>query len=154
MIDRFDPYYRYYMEREAFYSRMGGDRLPGGRDPYPRERPDERFADPRDRVAPPRPFMEERARGFADPYSRGRETLDARPPPEYYDRKPSILGGAGRGADTAGAAGAAAGGQRAGGYSNGVNGAGGDFYRQGAGAGGQGGYGRGMGGPGQGGYNF
>lgn len=169
MIDRYDPYYRYYMEREAFYSRMGGDRLPGGggREPYPRERLDDRFPDPRDRIPPPRPFMEERARGFADPYARGREALDARPPPEYYDRKPSILGGAGRGADTVGAAGAAAGGQRAGGFSNGVNGgggggdyygrgpmdrpggaslggaagggagAGGDFYRQGAGAGGQ-----------------
>jgi len=125
-VDRYDPYYRYYMEREAFYSRMGGDRLPG-REPYPRDRLDDRFPDPRERLAP-RPFMEDRARGLADPYARGRDSIDARPPPEYYDRKPSMFG-AGRGADTAGAAGAAAGGARTG-YSNGVNG-GGDYYGRG-----------------------
>ena len=28
-FDRYDPYYRYYMEREAYYARMGG---PMGRD--------------------------------------------------------------------------------------------------------------------------
>jgi len=177
-IDRYDPYYRYYMEREAFYSRMGGDRLAGGRDPYPRDRMDDRFPDPRDRMGP-RSFMDG-ARGLADPYSRGRDSLDARPPPEYYDRKPAMFGGAGgRGADTAGAASAAAGGQRTG-FSNGVNGGGdyygragmdraggaglggaaggagmgGDYFRQGAGAGGQafGGQ-RAMGGQGMGGYN-
>lgn len=145
--DRYDPYYRYYMEREAFYARASLDR-----DPYPR------IPDPRDRL-PPRPYMDDRALPPADPYFRERDTLSARPPPEYYDRK--LPGVAGRGLESAGAA--AAGnrlnppgidggdyyrgmdrlganlGGAAGGSSNG------GFFRQGGG-GGQMGMGRGMGG--------
>jgi len=137
MGDRYDPYYRYYMEREAYYARMGpmrgGDRFSDPRDRMGESRMGaDRYPDPRDRVAP-RPYaMEDRAR--ADPYFRERDPLGARPPPEYYDRKPM-----GRGADSVGAAGAAAG-RGAGGF-NGVGNGGGDFYgrggldRAGAGAG-------------------
>jgi len=131
MGDRYDPYYRYYMEREAYYARMGGPM--SGRDRFsdPRDRMGDRMAgadrypDPRDRVAP-RPYgMEDRTR-TADPYFRERDPLaGARPPPEYYDRKPM-----GRGADSVGAAGAAAG-RGAGGF-NGVGNGGGDFYGRGA----------------------
>ena len=93
--DRYDPYYRYYMEREAYYARLGGpmpgDRMgAGGRDRYPpgagRDRMDDRFPDPRDRLPPPRSMMEERSRALPDPYFRERDPLGSRPPPEYYDR--------------------------------------------------------------------
>ncbi|XP_055879259.1 RNA-binding protein lark-like isoform X2 [Biomphalaria glabrata] len=135
--DRYDPYYRYYMEREAYYARMAP--LPGDRGyppaaardrylpvPPPRDRLADRYApDPRERLMPPRSYMDERSRGIPDPYLRERDPLASRPPPEYYDRKPM---GAGRGVEPSGAAGAATGrGVGApGAYGNGV---GGDFYR-------------------------
>jgi len=175
--DRYDPYYRYYMEREAYYARLGGplpDRMGGaGRDRYPpvpgRDRMDDRFPDPRDRLPPPRGMMDERSRGgMSDPYFRERDPLGSRPPPEYYDRKMPL--GSGRGADSGAAAAGAGRGSNFNGVGNGdyygrnamdrpgasmggAAGAGGDFFRQGSGAGGtQGGYGRppagGMGGPG------
>ena len=94
-FDRYDPYYRYYMEREAYYARMGGpmgrDRMdgpppPGDRFP-PRDRMGaDRFSDPRDRLPAPRSFMDDRAGPGADPYFRDRDPLGARPPPEYYER--------------------------------------------------------------------
>ncbi|CAG5134815.1 unnamed protein product [Candidula unifasciata] len=127
--DRYDPYYRYYMEREAYYSRLGplGDRAGGSRERLPplisRDRLAERYPpDPRDRLAPPRPYLDERARGLpADPYFRERDPLPSRPPPEYYDRKPMS---AGRAELQGAAAGRAV---NSGAYGNG----GGDFYRGG-----------------------
>jgi len=126
--DRYDPYYRYYMEREAYYARVAplpGDRGgPLGRErypPVPRDRLGDRYPpDPRDRLPPPRSYLDDRARGIppsSDPYFRERDPLGARPPPEYYDRKVPM--GAGRG-ESVGAAGAAAG-RGAGGF-NGVGG--------------------------------
>lgn len=86
--DRYDPYYRYYMEREAYYSRMGslGDRAgPAPRDSrmpamMPRERLPERYA------PDPRSYLDDRTRSLpTDPYFRERDPLP-RPPPEYYER--------------------------------------------------------------------
>jgi len=140
MYDRYDPYYRYYMEREAFYARAGD------RDRYPMP-PRDRFPDPRDRV-PPRPY-DDRARGMpADPYFREREAIAARPPPEYYDRKPMVGAGA-RAGESVGAAGGA------GGFNGMSNGS--DFYRRpganlGGAAGGAGDYNRQNGFGQQGGY--
>lgn len=87
------------MEREAYYARMAplsGDRgypPAGARDRYlpvppPRDRLADRYApDPRDRLMPPRSYLDERARGIPpDAYMRDRDPLAARPPPEYYDR--------------------------------------------------------------------
>ncbi|XP_005090809.1 RNA-binding protein lark isoform X2 [Aplysia californica] len=141
--DRYDPYYRYYLDREAYYARVAP--LPGDRGAYPpaaasRERyppvpPRDRIADryppppdPRDRLPPPRSYLEDRARGIPppDPYFRERDPLGARPPPEYYDRKLPLAGG--RGAESVGAAGAAAGRGAAPGGFNGV-GSSSDFYR-------------------------
>jgi len=129
--DRYDPYYRYCMEREAYYARMGGpmgrDRMdgppPGDRFPPP-DRMGDRFSDPRDRLPPARSFMEDRNPRGADPYFRDRDPLGSRPPPEYYERKMG-MGAGGRGADSAGAAGAAAG---RGGSFNGMGNGGGDYY--------------------------
>ncbi|BFZ11672.1 hypothetical protein BsWGS_14712 [Bradybaena similaris] len=126
----YDPYYRYYLEREAYYSRLGEDRgypSASARDrlpPLPRDRLSERFPpDPRDRVLPPRPYLEDRARSLTDPYFRERDPLGSRPPPEYYERKvlaggrPDPLGGSGALANRN---------VSSGGYGNGV---GGDYYR-------------------------
>lgn len=96
--DRFDPYYRYYMDREAYYARAGA---------YDRERYPP-IPDPRDRLLPPpRSYLEDRLPPPADPYMRDREAFGARPPPEYYERKQTGLGG--RGMESVGAAGAAGG---------------------------------------------
>ncbi|CAG5118903.1 unnamed protein product [Candidula unifasciata] len=153
--DRYDPYYRYYMEREAYYARLGpvpGDRgypSAGARDrypPLPRDRLSERFPpDPRDRIPPPRPYLDERARGLADPYFRERDPLASRPPPEYYDSRKALAGGR---TDSLGGSGAASGRNApSGGYGNGV---GGDYYRgldrPGAGIGGASGGSAGVGG--------
>uniref|UniRef100_A0A0B7A558 RRM domain-containing protein n=2 Tax=Arion vulgaris TaxID=1028688 RepID=A0A0B7A558_9EUPU len=94
--DRYDPYYRYCMEREVYYARM--NTLPGdrgytpaaSRDRYPplgRDRLSDRF-DPRDRLVAPRSYLDDRTRGPpSDSYFRERgDPLAARPPPEYYDR--------------------------------------------------------------------
>jgi len=124
--DRYDPYYRYFMEREAFYSR---DRLGGGdRDMYPPIPPRDRYPDPRDRLPPPRPYLDDRSRALppSDPYFRE----GVRPPPEYYERK-GAMGAGGRGPEPL-AAGAAAGRGSAAAY----NGAGNnpDYYRRQGGA--------------------
>uniref|UniRef100_A0A0B7A7V0 RRM domain-containing protein n=2 Tax=Arion vulgaris TaxID=1028688 RepID=A0A0B7A7V0_9EUPU len=92
--DRYDPYYRYYLEREAYYARLNpltGERgypSTSARDryPLPRDRLTDRYAqDPRDRIIPPRSYIDERSRGLPEPYFRERDPMAARPPPEYYD---------------------------------------------------------------------
>jgi len=82
------------MDREAYYARASAYE----RDRYP-------LPDPRDRMLPPRPYLDDRLPPPADPYMREREAYGTRPPPEYYDRKSSGLGG--RGVESVGAAGAA-----------------------------------------------
>lgn len=129
--ERYD-YYRMLMERERMFGMSPLDRA-GARDryplPLPRDRMGDRYPpDPRDRLA--RSFLEERAARLQDPYMRERDPISARPPPEYYDRKPAGLGGL-RGADSLGGVA---------GRSSGFGGAG-DFLRgmdRGAGVGGLG----------------
>jgi len=124
--DRYDPYYRYFMEREAFYSQ---DRLRGERDMYPPVPPRDRYPDPRDRLPPPRSYLDERSRPLPPSDSYFRE--GARPPPEYYERKGS-MGAGGRGPEPL-AAGAAAGRGSAAGSFNGL-GNNSDYYRRTGGA--------------------
>jgi len=129
--DRIDPYYRYYMERERERDAMYRGAIPE-RDRYaPPMPPRDRYPEMRDRLPPPRSYMDDRARGPLPPDPYYRDAAATRPPPEYYERKGPMS--ASRGLESVGAAGAAAG--RGGSQSayNGVGGAG-DYYRRPPGA--------------------